>query len=266
VLSRLFALFLLLALIAAGLYFWKVAPGGLRLEGFGQVGDKLKNTKMTAEVKTALALNRTLKPYGLDASVENGVATLRGNVPSEDVKRLADSVVAAVPGVTQVVSHVRIAPEKAVPTGAPDRSIGESLDDGSLEVQVRLAFSLRKDLEGTDLTTKVYRRQVTLSGEVASPNQKTVALATAREVPGVEGVVDQIRLKGEKGSAGGASAAEAALQGNDNLKGYGLKVVEERGRLVLHGRVRTAAEKDLAGLLTQQAGGLPVENALEIRP
>jgi hypothetical protein len=43
-------------------------------------------------------------------------------------------------------------------------------------------------------------------------------------------------------------------------------VREERGRLLLAGRVRTAAEKDLAGLMARDAAGTPVENTVTIQP
>ena len=68
-LRSLFALVVLLALIAAGIYFWKLAPGGLKPNSFGEVCEKLEDAKTTALVKAALTLNRSLKPYGIAASV-----------------------------------------------------------------------------------------------------------------------------------------------------------------------------------------------------
>jgi osmotically-inducible protein OsmY len=43
-----------------------------------------------------------------------------------------------------------------------------------------------------------------------------------------------------------------------------LSVVVESGRLVLRGQVKTAAEKDLAGLLARDAAGAPVDNQIRI--
>jgi hypothetical protein len=63
-----------------------------------------------------------------------------------------------------------------------------------------------------------------------------------------------------------ARAAQAALVANKSLAGYGLTVREERGRLLLAGRVRTAAEKDLAALVARDAAGMPVENTVTIQP
>jgi len=43
-------------------------------------------------------------------------------------------------------------------------------------------------------------------------------------------------------------------------------VREESGRLLLAGRVRTAAEKDLAALVARDAAGMPVNNSVTIQP
>jgi osmotically-inducible protein OsmY len=148
-------------------------------------------------------------------------------------------------------------------TGPEPRTIGESLDDRSLEVQVRFALSLRRELGGTDITVSVFRRQVTLSGDVAREAQRDVALEAARAVPSVSGVTDEIKVRGEATPAGRVGA-ESAIRANPNLAPYGLRVEEQKGKLVLRGHVRTGAEKDLAGLLARQGAGGPVENALQI--
>ena len=62
-----------------------------------------------------------------------------------------------------------------------------------------------------------------------------------------------------------AKAAKSALAANPSLAAYDIQVREERGRLVLSGRVKTAAEKDLAGLVARNATGAPIDNALKIR-
>jgi len=62
-----------------------------------------------------------------------------------------------------------------------------------------------------------------------------------------------------------AKAAKRALAANPSLAAYDIQVREEGGHLVLSGRVKTAAEKDLAGLVAREATGAPIDNALEVR-
>jgi hypothetical protein len=260
-LKRLFALIVLLALVGGALYYYWGLPSGDRGR-LGVVGHRLQDAKVTASVRAALALNRHLRPCPIEVATENGVVTLRGQVPAPDLSDLAGRVAGAVPEVVQVVNHLQLVagPTASVPEA---RTIGENLDDRSLEVQVRLALSLRRELGGTDITVSVFRRQVTLSGDVAREAQREVALEAARAVSGVSGVTDDIKVRGEATPAGRVGA-ESAIRANPNLAPYGLKVEEERGKLVLRGRVRTGAEKDLAGLLARQGAGGPVENALQI--
>jgi osmotically-inducible protein OsmY len=63
-----------------------------------------------------------------------------------------------------------------------------------------------------------------------------------------------------------AAAVKKAIAANPNLGSYGIEPSVRDGRLVLTGRVRTGAEKDLAGFLAREASSLPLDNALEVRP
>jgi len=248
VLRRLFTLVVLLALLAAGLYYLKLLPAGLVPKDLGLFGQRLEETKLTASVKAALRLNRLTKDGRVDVSSEEGVVTLRGEVGSGEAAEAAARVAGAVPDVRQVVSHLKVVPSP--PPGAEGRSLGENLDDHALEVEVRLALSLRRELRGSDIEVRAFRRQVTLAGEVGSDVARQVAVQTASP-PGGGPDVDAVRK---------------ALRTNPSVGEYGIDVATEDGRLVLRGQVRTRAEKDLAGLLARDAAGAPVENALQIHP
>ena len=244
------------------------------------MGQALRDLKVTASVKTALGLNRSLRPYAIDVSTQNQVVTLRGRVDGEELRARAEAVAAAVPDVARVLSQLGGTSDMPAPAPAAERTLGESFDDHSLEMQVRLALSLNQNLKGSDLTVQAYRRQVTLGGDVASPAQRELALQIARDTASVGGVLDSIRVGGTSASGGtaapasipaGASntdraaAAQRALDFNPYLNGFNLQVREAGGRLQLQGSVRTPVERDLAGLLAREAAGTPVENALEVR-
>lgn len=273
-LLRFLAFLLLLVLVGGGVYYWRVQPEAerapLRPESLGQVGQKLRDTALKGQVKAAFELDRNLKPFAIEITVEHGVVTLSGRVPEAVQKARAETVAAAVPDVREVVNRLEVDPGAAPPIEA-GRSLGESLDDKKLEVQVRLAFSLRRELAGTDVAISAYRRELTLSGEVSTDEQRSVAVDVARHTAGVAGVVDQIRVRGDgtAPSAAGAerrAAVELALAGNPNLARYLLTVDTKDGRVVLKGRVRSGAERDLAGLLARNAAGGAVENLIVVAP
>jgi osmotically-inducible protein OsmY len=236
-------------------------------EKLGQIGHELHDARVTASVRTALALNRGLRSYSIDVSSEDGVVTLAGRVDGEDDRARAEALAAAVPEVTRVVNQVQVA---AGPAAAPGRTLGETLEDQTVEARVRLALSLNRELRGTDVTVQAYRRQVTLGGEVGTDAQREQALQTARDTVSVAGVVDRIQVRAVAARAGASSAeraaaAQRAVNANPHLTAFRLQVHEEGDRLVLRGSVSTPVEKDLAIVLAREAAGAAVDDAVEVR-
>jgi hyperosmotically inducible protein len=276
---RLFALLVLLVLVGVGLYYWKYRPTGTSpRQALGSVREKLRGARTTGEIRAALELNRNLKPYPIDVETTgDGVVALKGEVPREDFKAEAGRVAAAVPGVREVHNQIRIDP--ALPPPAEGgRTLGENFDDKALEAKVKVAFSLNTGLDGTHLSVRAYRREVTVGGTVDTPEQHQLALRLAGDTSDVLKVSDEIQLRGQSAAPVAAAApaavaapgdrakaAKRALAANASLAAYDIQVREERGRLVLSGRVKTAAEKDLAGLVARDATGAAIDNALEVR-
>ncbi len=290
---RLSTLVLLAAIIVVGVYLWKARPGsptlaqsarglddearGLRAQArdkLGVVGQKIEDVKVVASVKTALSLNRSLHPYSIQVGSADGVVTLRGQVVGEPLRVRAEAVAARVPDVTRVINEIVAAPG-AAPAPADDPTLGESLDNHTVQMQVKLALSLDREFKDSEIEVDVDRHEVTLSGKVASRAQGDRALEVARDTSSVEGVVDRMQVRGATiadsprgapaaGSAvEHAAAAQRAVRSNPSLAGFDLQVREEDGRLVLRGRVNTPPEKDLGGALAREAAGEPVDNLVE---
>jgi osmotically-inducible protein OsmY len=203
-LRRLFALIVLVGFAVAGFYYWKSRPDAPReikdihVPQLDKVEDAIRDKAIATAVRTAFALNRTLQPLGIEVSAEDGVVTLRGEAPSDEAKATAERVASDVPEVKQVVSHVNVKAGAGASPG-PDRTIGETVDDKKLEVQVHLALSLNRKLEGQNFDVKAFKREVTISGEVASAAQKALAVSVAKDTPGVSSVTDAIRIRGKDG-------------------------------------------------------------------
>ena len=193
---RLFALVILLAFAAAGLYYWKNRTGGLELPGLpkrmAQLQTNLKDATVTTAVLAAFNLNRATARLDLHASTRDGVVTLKGLVPDEAARDAAVRVASSVPEVARVESELKT----GGPAPAGDRSVLESLDDEKLELQVKAALSLNKQLRELPLKTKAFKGAVTLSGDVPTEAQKTLALQVAGDTPGVSAVTDAIRVAG----------------------------------------------------------------------
>jgi osmotically-inducible protein OsmY len=280
-------------------YYWKYQPGrlpslqsaklgavGTKLGEVGEtVSEKFRATKVKGGVKAALELNRNLSAYPIEVDAhDDGTVVLGGEVPTEDVRATATRVAAAVPDVTRVENQIRVNSQVAPPSGE-GRSLGENFDDHALEAKVRMAYSLSRDMKGSDVKVSAFRREVTLGGTVDSEAQRQLAVQIAQQTPQVSTVKDALQVAGASGAATGstgavpagapsgpaapadpARTAAAALAGNPNLAGYGLKVAAVGGRLALTGRVRTGAEKDLAGVVARDAARQAVENNVIVQP
>jgi osmotically-inducible protein OsmY len=202
-LRSLLTLVVLALLAGAAYYYWRHRPAEVQgaREALGSVGDKLQATKTGAEVKAALELDRDLSrhPIDVDAGAQEGVVILRGEVPTADLRAAAERRAAAVPDVRQVVNELRVNPGLSPPAEA-GRTLGENFDDRALEGKVRMAFSLDRELKGTDIEVRSYRRQVTLRGQVDAPAQRQLAADIARRTNGVLGVTDEMSVRGQAAS------------------------------------------------------------------
>ena len=219
---RLFALLVHLVLAGVAIYYWKYRPAGATpQQALGEVGGKIRAAKTTGEIKAALELNRNLKPYPIDVDVTgDGVVALKGEVPREDFRAEAQRIAAAVPGVRDVRNEIRInAALPPPPEGG--RTLGENLDDKALEAKVKLAFSLNKGLDGTHLSVRAYRREVTVGGTVDTPEQHQLALKLAGETTDVIKVNDEVQLRGQAATSTPSSKAAPAAVPGDRVQAAG---------------------------------------------
>jgi sporulation protein YlmC with PRC-barrel domain len=61
---------------------------------------------LTTKVKTALSLSKRIPANKIDVDSQGDVVTLRGEVPSNDVRSAAESIAQDVPGVSEVQNHL----------------------------------------------------------------------------------------------------------------------------------------------------------------
>ena len=185
---RLLFVLVLVALIGGGVWYWtRQNPGKASWSsGVTAVKDKVATATLAAEVKAALALRESSRNLDISVGAEKGVITLRGKVPTADASKTVEGIAASVPGVRQIVNFLEIDPTAGTQAvGSDSRTIGEKVDDEALELKVRGAFKLDKDLASAGFEVKSIRRAVQLTSTTATADQKKRAVEVARSVAGV---------------------------------------------------------------------------------
>jgi osmotically-inducible protein OsmY len=134
-----------------------------------------------AAVLDALDAEPAERLSGVDVAVRDGTVTLSGLVDLFSQRDRAERIAAAIPGVTQVRNHLRVA-------YAPSADeVAERITD---------AIGLNAIVGPDRLTVTVRGDVVTVGGTVRSPGEHATAIATAAAVPGVTDVRDEIRETG----------------------------------------------------------------------
>jgi sporulation protein YlmC with PRC-barrel domain len=67
-----------------------------------------EDAALTAKVKTAFSLSKRIPSGQINVDTENGAVTLRGEVASEEIRKLAETVARDVPGVDEVHNHLYV--------------------------------------------------------------------------------------------------------------------------------------------------------------
>ncbi len=181
-----FFLVVLVVLGGAAYYYLKLHPEKAPWKGgMAAVQQTVETAKLGAEVKAALSLRESLKNLDISVSAEKDVISLRGKVPSAEVSRTVEGIAASVPGVRQVVNFLEIDGAAGTKTSEGDRTIGERVDDEALELKVRAAFKLDKNLAGAGFEVKAMRRNLQITSATATAEQKKRALDVAKSIEGV---------------------------------------------------------------------------------
>jgi osmotically-inducible protein OsmY len=178
--------------------------------------------QLSSEIATRIANNKTLSPDAVKVNVENGVVTLSGLV-GKDADKVTAEELARVPGVVRVVNNLKSrekATDKvegtagavagAAKTGAEKTvdatkkaasatksavsKTGENITDGWITSRIKTKFLGEEVLRASSINVDTNNHVVTLKGAVPTVAARDKALALAKEVEGVDKVVDSLKV------------------------------------------------------------------------
>jgi osmotically-inducible protein OsmY len=171
-----------------------------------------------ARVEASIHKDAMLKNYNIDVSVDHGIVTLTGTVPTAADSSKAESL-ARVPGASRIDNKLIVdlnagtkgtagtlkektkegaekTKDGAVKVGEKTKAglskTGEEITDGWITTRVHSKFVGEDLLKDSDINVDTNDHVVTLKGTVMSAAGKARAGAQAKEVEGVRRVVNQL--------------------------------------------------------------------------
>ena len=163
---------------------------------------------LNSSIATRIANDPTLKTDAIKVTVENGVATLSGMVATEADKAKAGRL-ARIPGVKRVENKI-VTREKAKnkATGTAGKVVdktkegasktGEVVTDGWISTRIKTKFMGEESLRQSDIKVDTNNHVVTLTGTAATAAARAKAVELAKEVEGVNQVIDKLMVAAKK--------------------------------------------------------------------
>lgn len=145
--------------------------------------------------------------------------------------------------------------------------LASSATDNKIEEAAKASYNYRTVLED-NVKVKVKDGVVTLTGTVQDKDDRTLAVDTVENLPGVVGVNNEIKVESkypEKSDAWMAFKIRSRLLVKGNVSATSTKVVVNDGHAVLTGTADNVAQKDLTGIYAAEIDGVKtVKNEIVI--
>ena len=263
--GKLILVLALLVLAVGTIYFVSTRNSSVQ-NVFSSIKESTQDGATTSRVRTALLLSKNVSPFDIKVGTIQGEVTLEGQVPSDQVKTVAGAIAQDTSSVKQV--HNNLAVNPAIERNTDREHLGERVADLEIQTLVTDALSKNADLAEKHITTEVKNRTVALNGTVQTANQKYTAEQVAWQVPGVQGLKDNLSVADAQAMPESADDKLARRVEFElySTKAIPLKTVQihaENGVVTLTGTVLSRAEKLLAEKTAKSVEGvLRVVNSL----
>lgn len=171
---------------------------GMQVHGADNDG-AVKDGWIDGKLEAVYALNRYLSAFAIDTAVTQGVVHLTGKVHSDIDRDLAGELAKGIEGVVSVdndlVIVARTSDSAAAAADGPNRSFGAWIDDATTTASVKSKLLGNPNTEGLQIDVDTRGDVVTLSGEVASREEKALAEELTRNTGDVKNVHNQLVVK-----------------------------------------------------------------------
>jgi osmotically-inducible protein OsmY len=213
------------------------------------------DTEIKTDVLSELKYDPSLKVTEIGVLVTDGIVTLTGYTNSFDEKLAAVHAVKRVAGVVAIADDI----ELHIPD-ANHRTDGEI----AAAAAHKIGWSTTIPKGAIDITVR--NGWIILEGEVEWWYQKNAAETVVRHLSGVHGVSNSISIKPTDKIPAVGMDIEAAIDRNAMLDASKIRVEIVGSKAILHGTVRTLAQREEAERIAWAAQGVfSVEEHLAVK-
>jgi len=214
------------------------------------------DTDLKRDVLDELAWEPSVMSKDIDVSVNDGIVTLTGHVPTYAEKYAAEHAVKRVAGVRGIAEELTV-------------SLSASHQQNDTDIAQRAANALDWNVSVPygKVKATVENGWITLSGNVDWYFQSAAAHDAVRHLMGVKGVTNLITVKPAPSvsTLDVRSKIETALERNMEHEANAIKIEVKNGQVTLRGTVHSWQEHDDAGYAAWSTPGVTdVENDLVV--
>lgn len=213
------------------------------------------DTELQRDVLAELKWEPSVSEKEIAIAVKDGVVTLNGFVDSYAQKYAAERAASGVAGVKAVAEELQV-------------KLPNMYERTDTELAHAIVNALKWDIQVPDdkITATVEKGWVDLKGEVEWQYQKTAAAAAIRNLTGIKGLTNLIRVKPRTASAYEVSSKiKDSLRRSAELDADRISVETKDGTVTLRGSVRSFAERKDAEAAAWRAPGVSkVEDNLAV--
>lgn len=213
------------------------------------------NAELQKDVQDAIKWEPLLNAAEIGVTVKDGVVTLTGVVDSYTKKTEAEDAAKNVAGVKAVVEKLEV---------KYNNSWGKK-DDNEIANEVLNAFTWNWQVPNDKVKVRVENGWVTLEGELHWNYEREAAKDAVKNLLGVTGVTNNIKIKSDANDAIEKADIESALKRNWSIYDNDIDVQVSGHKATLTGTVDSWYQKEEAGRIAWKARGVwSVDNELVV--
>lgn len=214
------------------------------------------DAQLKKDILAELTWDPTVKATDVGVIVKDGVVTLTGHPGSYAEKHAVERAVQRVEGVKALAIEIEVRL-----SAAHERS------DADIATAVERALEWNVLVPDNKVHPKVEKGWVTLSGEVAWDYQRRAAEKAVRDLVGVVGVTNRVKVEPQVAPADVKKSIHDALARQADREARHVEIIVDGATVTLRGKVHSWAEREaVQGAAWSAPGVASVVNKLDVAP